>query len=64
MFNTRTVPAGLVDRIEVVSQGSSAIYGSDAVTGVINIITKKGKEYSELDFNLVQTEHGEIISQI
>jgi iron complex outermembrane recepter protein len=56
--NTRTVPAGLVDRIEVVSQGSSAIYGSDAVTGVINIITKKGKEYSELDFNLVQTEHG------
>jgi len=36
-----SVPPTLVDRVEVTSGGSSAIYGSDAVTGVVNIITKK-----------------------
>ena len=56
--NTGTVPRGLVDRIEVVSQGSSAIYGSDAVTGVINIITTTGKDFSELEANVSLTEHG------
>ena len=56
--NTGTVPRGLVDRIEVVSQGSSAIYGSDAVTGVINIITTTGKDFSELEANVSVTEHG------
>ena len=56
--NTGTVPAGLVDRIEIVSQGSSAIYGSDAVTGVINIITTTGKDFSEFDVDYMQTEHG------
>ena len=56
--NTGTVPRGLVDRIEVVSQGSSAIYGSDAVTGVINIITTTGKDFSEIEANVAVTEHG------
>ena len=56
--NTGTVPRGLVDRIEIVSQGSSAIYGSDAVTGVINIITTTGKDFSELEANVSVTEHG------
>ena len=42
----------LVDRIEIVSQGSSAIYGSDAVTGVINIITTTGKDFSEFDVDI------------
>ncbi|MFT4247372.1 MAG: TonB-dependent receptor [Pseudomonas sp.] len=37
-----TIPAAAVERIEVLSGGASAIYGSDAVTGVINIITKTG----------------------
>jgi vitamin B12 transporter len=41
-----------VDRIEVVQGGGSALYGSDAVGGVINIITKKGKEArTTLDLN-------------
>lgn len=35
-----TIPTALVDRVEVVTGGASAIYGSDAVTGVINIILK------------------------
>lgn len=34
------IPAGAIERIEVLSSGASAIYGSDAIAGVINIITK------------------------
>jgi iron complex outermembrane receptor protein len=36
-----TIPYAAVDRIEILSDGSSAIYGADAVGGVINIILKK-----------------------
>jgi iron complex outermembrane receptor protein len=36
-----TIPLAIVDRIEVLEDGASAIYGSDAIAGVINIITKK-----------------------
>ncbi len=36
-----TLPGALVDHIEVLKDGSSSIYGSDAVAGVVNIITKR-----------------------
>jgi outer membrane receptor protein involved in Fe transport len=36
-----TLPGAIVDRIEVLKDGSSSIYGSDAVAGVVNIITKR-----------------------
>ena len=39
-FDLNTIPLAAVERIEVVSEGSSAIYGSDAVAGVVNIILK------------------------
>jgi iron complex outermembrane receptor protein len=35
------IPPGIIERVEVVPDGGSAIYGSDAVAGVINFITKK-----------------------
>ena len=35
-----TIPAALVERIDVVTGGASAVYGADAVSGVVNIITK------------------------
>lgn len=38
-----TIPTGMVDRIEVITGGSSAAYGSDAIAGVINIITVQDK---------------------
>ncbi|WP_213981175.1 TonB-dependent receptor [Sphingomonas sp. dw_22] len=43
-----TVPTGLVDRVELVTGGSSAVYGSDAVSGVVNFILKKDFEGLEL----------------
>ena len=35
-----SIPAPLVDRVEVVTGGTSAVYGADAVSGVVNIILK------------------------
>uniref|UniRef100_UPI00203D898B TonB-dependent receptor plug domain-containing protein n=2 Tax=Gammaproteobacteria TaxID=1236 RepID=UPI00203D898B len=35
------IPTSVVERIEVLTDGASAIYGSDAIAGVINIITRK-----------------------
>lgn len=34
------IPAAMIDRIEVVTGGAAAIYGADAVTGVVNVVTK------------------------
>ncbi|MGI9328613.1 MAG: TonB-dependent receptor plug domain-containing protein [Pseudomonadales bacterium] len=37
-------PANMIDRIEVLADGASAVYGSDAVAGVVNVITKDNFE--------------------
>lgn len=39
--DVNSVPTALVDHVEVITGGASAIYGSDAVTGVVNIVLKK-----------------------
>lgn len=39
--NTDSIPADAIERIEVLKDGASAIYGSDAMAGVINIITRR-----------------------
>jgi len=41
-----SIPISMVERIEVLKDGASALYGSDAVAGVINVITKKGDSKS------------------
>jgi len=41
-------PLSMIERIDVQTDGASAIYGSDAVGGVVNIITRKGMEGFEL----------------
>ncbi len=39
--DTNSIPVGMLDRIEIVTGGASAVYGADAVTGVVNFITRK-----------------------
>jgi len=63
IVNTGIVPVGLVDRIEVLSQGASAIYGSDAVSGVVNIITLQGKDFNELSLGARRYEAGGSMTQ-
>src|SRR5262249_4171135 len=36
-----TIPLSMIERVEVLEDGASPIYGSDAISGVINIITRK-----------------------
>lgn len=47
-FNT--LPSANIERIEVITGGASAVYGADAVAGVVNIITKKHFNGLELGF--------------
>jgi iron complex outermembrane receptor protein len=46
------VPISAVERIEVLLDGASAIYGTDAVSGVINIILRKDYEGAEVGFHM------------
>ena len=42
-----TIPAAVIDHIEILQDGASAIYGSDAISGVVNIITVKNYNGAE-----------------
>ena len=43
-FNWNRIPIGIVERIEILTAGASAVYGADAVAGVINVILVDGME--------------------
>jgi iron complex outermembrane receptor protein len=51
------IPTALVDRVEVVTGGASATYGSDAVAGVVNFIMKKNVQGLTLDVQYSGYEH-------
>lgn len=51
-----TLPSSIVDRIEVLKDGASSIYGSDAVAGVVNIITKTNLTGVTANLNQTATE--------
>jgi iron complex outermembrane recepter protein len=51
------IPAGLVERVEVVTGGASAAYGSDAIAGVVNFIMKKNFEGFQVDGQLGENWH-------
>lgn len=53
-----TFPTSAIDRIEVLSGGASAIYGSDAVGGVVNIILKSKFERNQLDLRHENPQQG------
>src|SRR5262245_51095282 len=49
VVDINTIPASLISRIEVVTGGASAVYGSDAVAGVINFVLKDDYEGGEIN---------------
>ena len=57
-FNFATVPLAAVDHIEVMTDGASAIYGSDAIAGVVNIITKKNLDETTVSLQAGTTTEG------
>lgn len=55
-------PLAMVERVEILKDGASAIYGADATAGVVNIILRKDYKGAELDFfygNSAKTDVGE-----
>ncbi|MFM8337976.1 MAG: TonB-dependent receptor plug domain-containing protein, partial [Opitutaceae bacterium] len=56
------IPVSMIERVEVLKDGASAVYGSDATAGVINIITRKdhvGLEVTARYGNYFNTDGGE-----
>ncbi len=49
--NLNSIPLSIVERIEVLTDGASAIYGADAIAGVVNFILKKNSSEGDISFN-------------
>src|SRR5687767_6850219 len=58
-----SIPESAIERIEVLQDGASAIYGSDAIAGVVNIITKKRQSGFDAVAQLGGYEEGDGFSQ-
>jgi Outer membrane cobalamin receptor protein len=53
----QTIPAVMIERVEVLKDGASAVYGADAVAGVVNIITRNN--FEGFEFNIQQNDWDE-----
>ena len=58
-IDLNTIPISVVERIDVLKDGASAIYGSDAIAGVINIITRKNFDGAEASVYFGQYTKGD-----
>lgn len=56
--NANIVPTALIDRVEILRDGASAIYGSEATAGVINSIVSPLATGAKLSFRGAMTQHG------
>lgn len=54
-----TIPLGIIDSIEVLKDGASAIYGADAIAGVVNIRTKRKLDGFEANARIGITSRGD-----
>ena len=52
------IPLGMIERIEVLAGSASAIYGSDAIAGVVNFILKKKADGTTIDMRMGTTSEG------
>ncbi len=49
LVDTNTIPTDLIERVDIVTGGSSAVYGSDAMAGVVNFVLKRDFDGLSLD---------------
>src|SRR2546427_269800 len=54
-----SIPTAAIERVEVLKDGASAVYGSDAIAGVVNIITRKGFKGTDLSGDGGVSQHGD-----
>lgn len=57
--DTATIPTALIDRIDVVTGGASAVYGSDAIAGAVNVILKNDFSGVQIDVNHSQSDEND-----
>ncbi|TMO86859.1 TonB-dependent receptor domain-containing protein [Pseudoalteromonas ruthenica] len=57
--DTSVIPSALVERIDVVTGGASAVYGSDAIAGAVNFVLKDNFEGIALDTSHQQTDESD-----
>ena len=53
-----TIPSSMIERLEILKDGASSVYGSDAIAGVINIILKKTMQGGQLSVYMGANEKG------
>src|SRR5690242_9606942 len=58
-FDLNVIPAPLISRIEIVTAGASSVYGSDAVTGVVNVLLNNKLEGGKADLQYNVSGHGD-----
>lgn len=59
VVDLNTIPEALVERVDVVTGGRSAVYGSDAIAGVVNFILKKNFSGVEAEAHYGETQYGD-----
>ena len=52
------IPLGMIERVEILTGSASAVYGSDAMAGVVNFILKKSADGTTVDYQYGNTQHG------
>jgi iron complex outermembrane receptor protein len=58
-----TIPTSMISRMEVLQEGASPIYGSDAIAGVVNIITKQRQDGFQANAQLGISDHNDGFTQ-
>jgi outer membrane receptor protein involved in Fe transport len=53
------IPLAIIDHVEVLKEGAGAVYGSDAIAGVVNFITRKDVQGLEINADYGRTTHGD-----
>ncbi len=59
LFDVTSIPLALLERVDVVTGGASAVYGSDAVAGVVNFILNDDFQGAQFDASYSITDHGD-----
>lgn len=57
--DVNNIPQSLVDRVEIITGGAATVYGSDAVSGVVNVITRDNFDGIAMDATAYSTEQGD-----
>ncbi|PZO07272.1 MAG: TonB-dependent receptor [Lysobacteraceae bacterium] len=58
IVNVRAIPSSIIERVEILTGGASAIYGSDAISGVVNVVLRENFDGNTARLQVGTTEEG------